>query len=148
MTAAFCSVCKFFSAAEDLQQKACGDRGADDAGDVRSHGVHQKEVRGVCLLSLDLADTRSHRDGADARGADERIDLAAGELIHQLADQQTADRGDGERHQTEHDDLDRLEREEARADRRCADGGRQQDRDDVHERILRGGAQPLGDAAE
>ena len=31
---------------EHREHRACGDGGADDAGDVRSHGVHEEEVAG------------------------------------------------------------------------------------------------------
>ena len=69
--------CRIFLA-EHCQQEACRDCGADDAGDVGSHGVHQQEVGGVGLLALHLGDARRHRDGGHAGGADQRVDLLLG----------------------------------------------------------------------
>ena len=73
------------SAAEGAEEDTGGDGGADDTGDVRAHGVHEEEVLGI-LLDADLVDdSGGHGDSGDAGGADHRVDLAAGELAHELA---------------------------------------------------------------
>ena len=63
--------------AKDLQQEACGDGGADNAGHIGAHGVHQQEVTGVVLLTDHVGNTGSHGNGGDTGRTDQRIDLAA-----------------------------------------------------------------------
>ena len=54
--------------------------------------MHQQEVRGVSLLTFHIGNTGSHRHSGNTGGADEGIDLALGQLVHQDAYQQTAGR--------------------------------------------------------
>ena len=135
------------SAAEYGEEEACGNGGTDDAGHVRAHRVHQQEVRRIGALAFLLGDTRGHRNGGDAGRAYQRVDLAAGELVHQLAEQDAAYSGELKGKQAEDDDLDGLERKEAGVERRCTDGGGQKDRDDVHQSILRRVGKSVGQAA-
>ena len=136
-----------FSAAEDGEKEARGDGGADDARHVGTHCVHEQEVGGIGALALLLGDAGGHRHRGYTGGADERIDLAAGELVHQLAEQDAAYSGELKGKQAEDDDLDGLERKEAGVERRCTDGGGQKDRDDVHQSILRRVGKAVGQAA-
>ena len=70
-----------------------------------THGVHQEEIGGIGLLA-DLLDTRAAMGTADTPGgADEGVDLAAGEDVHHVAAQEAADGGDCEGHQTQRHDL-------------------------------------------
>ena len=62
--------------AEYAQQEACGDGGADDAGHVGAHGVHQQEVGGVGLLAFQVGHPGGHGHGGHTGGADEGVDLA------------------------------------------------------------------------
>ena len=123
------SVCRAL-AAEDRQQEAGRDGGADDAGHVGAHGVHQQEVGGVLLLAHHLGHAGRHRHGGHAGGADQRVDLAAGQGAHDVARQQAAHGGDAEGHETEDDDLDGLKAEEVGRDHRSAHGGGEHDGDD------------------
>ena len=41
-------------------------RAADNAGHIRSHGMHQEIVRGIRPLAFNLADASRHRDRTDA----------------------------------------------------------------------------------
>ena len=56
--------------AQNGQQEAGGDRGTNDAGDVRPHGMHQKVVVVIGFQSDLVDDAGSHRDRAHARRAD------------------------------------------------------------------------------
>ena len=62
----------------------------------RAHGVHEQEVGGVGLLADHLGNTRGHRDGGDAGRADQRVDLLAGQLAHDVAADEAAGRGKAE----------------------------------------------------
>ena len=133
--------------AEDGEQEACRDGGADDARDVRAHGVHEQEVGGVGLLADHLGNTRGHRDGGDAGRADQRVDLLAGQLAHDVAADEAAGRGDAESDEAEEDDLQGLGLQEVRSDHGRTDRGGEEDRDDVHECVLHGVGQTIGAAA-
>ena len=52
--------------------------------------MHEKEVGGVGLLTDLLGNTRCHRNRGNASGTDKRVDLSAGEEVHQLAQQNAA----------------------------------------------------------
>ena len=72
-------------------QHARRNGGADDAGHVGAHRVHQQEVAGILLLAFLLGYARRHRHGGYAGRADERIDLAAsGQQVHELGQQHAA----------------------------------------------------------
>ena len=135
------------SAAEDREQEAGSDSGADDAGDVRAHGVHKQEVGGIGAGTLQLADAGSHRNGGNTGGADQRVDLAAGELAHELAQQQAAYGSELKGCQTQHDDEQGLGGKEAVIDGGGAHGGGQEDRHNVHQRVLRRVAQTVRQSA-
>ena len=106
--------------AEYLEDKACGNSGADDTGYVRAHSVHEQEVCRICLLALNLRNAGCHRNGRYTGRADQRVYLAAGQLIHNLAEQQAADGRERERDQAEDDDLDGLPGQEGGRNRLAA----------------------------
>ena len=66
--------------------------------------MHEKEVGGVGLLTDLLGNTRCHRNRGNASGTDQRVDLSAGEEVHQLAKQNAACSTYAERDKTERDD--------------------------------------------
>ena len=80
-----------------------GDHRADLSAGVGAHGMHQKIVFLIVFLAFDLDDTGRHRKCRNAGGADQRIDFAAGQRAHELAEKH-ADRGvqaDGDKAQAE-----------------------------------------------
>ena len=81
-------------AAEDAEQEASGDGGADNTGHVGAHGVHQQEVGGVGLLAFLVGHTGSHGHGGHAGGADQGVDGALGGPAHHIAAQQAAGGGE------------------------------------------------------
>ena len=131
---------------EHCEHRACGDGGADDAGDVRSHGVHEEEVAGLRLRTDDLADARCHRHGGNAGRADQRVDLAARDDVHDLAEEDAARRTGDESDETEHDDEQGVAREEMFRRHRHARARGEEDRHDVAQRILRRVRKAVGDA--
>ena len=92
------------------------------------------------------ADAGGHRHRGHAGGANQRIDLSAAQLVHQLADQQAADGAEGERDQAQHNDLDGVELQEPGSDHRGADADAQEQGDDIHQGVLGHVAQALGHA--
>ena len=109
--------------------------------------MHEQEVGGVGLLADHLGNTRGHRDGGDAGRANQRVDLLAGQLAHDVAADEAAGRGDGESDEAEEDDLQSFCLQEVGGDHGRANRGGQEDRDDVHERVLHGVGQTVGAAA-
>ena len=109
------------SAAEDRKQEACRDSGADNAGNVGTHCVHEQEVRFVVLSADVLGNACGHGDCGNTGRADEGVDLLAGGVLHDNTAAQTADGRDGECAQTEDNDLDRCAAQEVLSDHRCAD---------------------------
>ena len=109
--------------------------------------MHEQVVGGVGFLTFDLGNASCHRYGRYACRADEGVDLAAGQLIHQLAHQQTAHGGQSKRGQTENDDLDGLKGQKALSAHGSTDSQTQHNGDDIHQRILCGVAQTVGNAA-
>ena len=83
---------------QETQQDTCGDRAADDAGHVRTHGVHEQEVGAVVLLTFDQGDTRCIGYGRDTGVTDERVDLvvALEEEDEELHEEYTGSGGDDE----------------------------------------------------
>ncbi len=71
-----------------------------------------RKLRGVVLLAVHLGDTGCHRDSGDTGRADQRVDLLAGQLAHDVAADQTTSGGDAEGDQAEDDDLEGLELQE------------------------------------
>ena len=84
------------SAAEDRKQEACRDSGADNAGNVGTHCVHEQEVRFVVLSADVLGNACGHGDCGNTGRADEGVDLLAGGVVHDNAAEQTADGRDSE----------------------------------------------------
>ena len=109
--------------------------------------MHQQEVRGIGLLTFLLGHTRRHRDSGHAGRADQRVDLAAGELVHQLRQQHAARRAHAERDDAHRDDFKRAHRQEGRGSRRCADRDAEENRDDIHQLVLHRLVQTFGHAA-
>ena len=130
--------------AKDLQQEACGDGGADNAGHVGAHGVHQQEVTGVVLLAHHVGNTGSHGNGGDTGRTDQGVDFALGGLAHDQTAQQTTGGGDAEGDDAQQNDGQGLNSQEGGADHGGTDGQGQQDGDDVHQGILHGVAQTVG----
>ena len=67
----------FSSSSQKREHDAAGDRGAEDAGEVRTHRMHQKEDAAAFLLPDEMGDAGSDRNGGDTGGTDQRIDTAA-----------------------------------------------------------------------
>ena len=72
---------------------------------VRAHCMHQKEVGRICLRTDLLGYTGCHRNGRYTCGTDQRIDLAAGKLAHELTEENTACGTERECNQTKGNDL-------------------------------------------
>lgn len=64
-------------ASQKCEHDAAGDRGAEDAGEVRTHRMHQKEDAAAFLLPDEMGDAGSDRNGGDTSRADQGIDTAA-----------------------------------------------------------------------
>lgn len=64
-------------ASQKREHDTAGDRGAEDAGEVRTHRMHQKEDAAAFLLPDEMGDAGSDRNGGDTGGTDQRIDTAA-----------------------------------------------------------------------
>ena len=97
--------------------------------------MHQKEVCRICLGTDLLGDAGCHRYGGNARGTDQRIDLALCNDAEQLSEHDAAERTEDEGDETEKDDLDRVYVEECFSGCRCTDGCSEQDNDDVHKSV-------------
>lgn len=109
--------------------------------------MHEQEVRRVGLASLNLRNARRHGNGGDACGADEGVDLALGDEVHDLAEKHAACGREAECRQTEDDDEYGLLRQEGLTVCRCADGDAEHDGDDVGQSVLRGVAESFNNAA-
>ena len=77
--------------------------------------MHQQEVGRIFLLAHNLRNACSHRNGRNARRTDQRVELTAGELVHELGQQHAAGRAAAERDDAQHDDLDGLKAQEGLA---------------------------------
>ena len=98
--------------------------------------MHKQEVGRVIALADLLRDTRRHRNGGNARGANQRVHLAAGELIHQLSKEHAEGRTDHKGGQAKQDDEYRIPAEEHLSSCRGADRNAEENRDDVHQLVL------------
>ena len=107
--------------------------------------MHQQEVRRISLLPFTLGNPGSHRNCGNTGRTDQRIDLSAAQLVHQLADQQSADGAEGESDQAQYNNLDGIQRQEAGADHGRADADAQEQGNDVHQGVLSHIAQALRD---
>src|SRR5689334_4168074 len=74
-------------ALQHRQHDRGGDHRADLSASIGAHGMHQKIVFLVVFLAFDLNDARRHGKSRDAGGADQRVDLAAGERAHDFAEE-------------------------------------------------------------
>ena len=110
-----------------LQEEAGSSCGADNTGNVRTHGVHEQEVGRIFLLAFDLSHTGSHRNGGYTGGTDQRVDLALGNPAHDVAKDDAAKGGEQECNQTQNDDKDGLPSQEGACSSGCADRGAEQD---------------------
>ena len=133
--------------AEDGEQESCRHRRPDNTCYVRTHCVHKKIIAFVVLKSDGVGYTRRHRHGGYACRTDERINFSFRDDVEQFADEQAADCGKHESCKTEEHDFERGQGEEGRADCGCTDGNAEEQRDDVHKRVLRGVAESFGYAA-
>ena len=107
--------------------------------------MHQQEVGGVLLLSHHLGHTGRHRHGGHAGRADQRIDLATSQNIHQIAQQQAASSGQQESRQTQSDNGQGLNSQEAAGRSLKAHGQAQRNRHDIDQSVLSGIRQTLRD---
>ena len=135
------------SAAEHLDHETGRAGGTDNTGHVGAHSVHEQEVGGVLLLAHVLSYTGGHRHGGHAGGANQGIDLALGEHIHYVAQDQAASSGQQEGGEAQDNDTTGLEGEEAFAHSLKANRQAQGDGDDVNKSVLSGVGQTVGDAA-
>ena len=94
--------------------------------------MHEQEVSLIVLTTLVLRDAGSHRNRGYARRADERIYAPAGGLVHHDAADKSADGGQGEGGKTEQDDGKSLDAQEVLGNHRRADGGGEEDGDNIH----------------
>ena len=109
--------------------------------------MHEQEVRLVVLAADVLRDAGGHGYCGDACRADEGIDPAAGGAVHDNAAEQAADGGDTESEQAEEYYLYRIPVEEVLSDHGGADGGCEENGNDVHQRVLSRVGKSVGDAA-
>ena len=66
--------------------------------------MHQDEVIRIIFQSDLGCDTAGHRESGDTAGTDERVDLAAGDDLHQLTEQDTRNGIENKSQQTESHD--------------------------------------------
>ena len=91
--------------AKDGQQEAGRNGGADNTGNIRTHGMHEQEVGRVGLLTLQIGNPGGHWHSGHTGRVDEGIDLSTGKLAHYLSAQQTATGGQNESTNTQNNDF-------------------------------------------
>lgn len=64
-------------ASQKCEHDAAGDRSAEDASEVRTHRMHQKEDATAFLLPHEVGNAGGDRNGGDTGGTDQRIDTTA-----------------------------------------------------------------------
>ena len=121
---------------QEAQQDTCGDRAADDAGHVGTHGVHEQEVGTVVLLTFDQGDTRCIGHGGDTGVTDERVDLvvALEEEVEELHEEHTGSGSNHEGEGTQHEDEHGGRSQEVGGLRGTTDGETDEDGHDIHQR--------------
>src|SRR5574344_1236767 len=124
--------------AEHCQHRAGSNSGTDNAGNVRAHSVHEQEVTWFVLLSNNLAYTSCHWYCRYTGGTNQRVDLAAGNSIHDLAEHNASPGAADESDQAEDDDFQRLSVQEVLCRHRHASTSSQENRYDIAKGILRG----------
>ena len=102
------------------------------------HRLHQQVIGRVVFQTDYLGYTCCHRYSRYACRTDERVDLVARSNSHDLSKEDAACRACRKGNQTEHDDFNRFQTEEFVAGHCQACACRQEDGDDIDQRILRG----------
>ena len=97
--------------------------------------MHEQEVAGIVLCADLLRNTRRHGNSGDAGRADQRVDLAAGDNAHSLAEQAACSSTERESDKTESDDLEGRDIQECLRAGGSTDGSTQKDNDDVHQSV-------------
>ncbi len=108
--------------------------------------MHQQEVGGIRLLAFLIGYTSGHRYSGNTCGTDQRVNRPMRQHAHYIAAQQAAGSGNAKCNNTQQHDLQCACRQEGRADHGSTDGGRQKHRNNVHQCILGGIAQTIGQA--
>ena len=116
-------------------ENAGNNRRADNARNVRTHSLHENEVRRIVRKRNLVGDAGGHRNGRNAGGTDERVDLLLGEEVHELSHQYARRGTDAERNETERENAESRTGEEFLAGELGADGKAEHDRYDVDERV-------------
>ena len=109
--------------------------------------MHKQVIVEVVSAPLVVHHSCRHWYCGYACRADHRVDLALAYLAHKLAEQYAACRRTTERHQTQSNDHQRFQFQEVCRRSRCADGNAQEQRNDIHQSILRRIAQSVGHSA-
>ena len=109
--------------------------------------MHQQVIARIFFPANVFRYSGGHRDRRYPGRADQRIDLSAGQFIHDLCRQQTADRAEAEGEQTERNDGQRINRQHGRTDRLTSDRNAEKDRDRIHQPVLRLRGKPIDDTA-
>ena len=91
---------QLYNLSEYCQQETRCNCRANNACYIRAHCVHQQEITRIGFLSFNLRNTSCHRNSGHTSRTDQRVNLTARQLIHQLADQQTANGREAECQQT------------------------------------------------
>lgn len=99
--------------------------------------MHQKEDAAAFLLPDEVGDAGCDRNGSDTSRADQRIDAAAGQLIHDLGTDHAAAGTEGKRHKAQKDDKYGRGREEGIRSHGRANGDRQDQRNHIEKSIGR-----------
>ena len=95
---------------QECQQDTCSYCRTDNTCYVRTHCVHQEEVRRILLLTNGLRYASCHRHSRNTSRTNERVDLLTlrEEEVHKLREEQTTCSTTAEREDTEHEDKDCL----------------------------------------
>ena len=97
--------------------------------------MHQQEVGGVLALADLLRNTGGHRNSGNTSGADQGVDLTAGQGVHHLAAQNACSGTKGEGDQTQHNDEQGAAVQEGVCRGGAANRQSQENGDDVHQFI-------------
>ena len=133
--------------AEQGQQHASRHGGTDNTGHVGAHSVHQQEVGRILLLAHGLGYTSRHGNSGHTSGTDQGVDLLLGEHVHQLGKEHAASGAETKGHNTHSQDGQSLHAQEGSSGSGSTHGSAQEDGDDVHQLVLHGLAETVGDAA-
>ena len=106
--------------------------------------MHKQVVGGVSFLTFLIRNTGCHRYGGNASRANEGVYFTLCQLAHNNAANQTTAGGENKGNHTQNNDRQSLDCQEVRANHSSANRGTQQNGYDVHQRILCGIGQTLG----